>query len=889
MACYGQVVSPLPDGESQSPGSTVVDSFVDVNPRRPEPEQAKLERGMSVDRYVVLYELGVGGMGVVYAAYDPELDRKVALKLLHAQTPSRRARNRLLREAKAIAKVTHPNVVTVHDVGTFEGRVFVAMEFIDGVTFRHWVEGSTRSPETIVAVLKDAANGLAAAHDADLVHRDFKPDNILVEHSGRVVVLDFGLARRASTQDDSSAVQLRPPMFSDAPVDEFNLNLTKTGAKLGTPAYMAPEQHLGMATDSRTDQFSFCVVLWEALYGERPFRGDTQRAMALQVLRGDIEEPPRAASVPSRYRRVMTRGLSCEPDERYPTMTALLADLSRTVRPGLRRAGAWLLAAGLTAAAGTTWAVVRSTAAELCGEERDGWEQVWGTSRQAQVETAFGQTGLAFSTQAWTGVHSKLDAYVSRWQQLYTETCAATHSQRESSLQRFGLVSACLRSHRAQTAALVDEFASADATVVEHAVAAVNALPRLEACEDVAALASAVLPPADADMARRVVRLRERLQDARAKEHAARYAQGLAVTQEVLEHAIRLEYKPLVAEAYLQRARILERRGDYATAEKALLEAVWAAKASGHHDVEAQAWVDLVWVAGVELFAPKDGRFWADFARAAVERAGNDEVLLATLTHNIGGIHYRNSNLERALVNYRSALKEQRRLLGEDDPRIATTLNHIGNALMEAGDYAWSREYCQASLDLRTRVLGARHPKVAASLNNLAELARKEADVDQALAFAERSLDVVRGTGGPEEVVALLIAGWAEYSLGRYDAAAQRLTALERSRAHSPDARPGPQRYELWWRLGQVRAAQGRPREAAVYFERVVDPDAPSAFSTRALLGLAAANIELQKWPEAAAAVERAHGLGMNADLQSQLTKLRARLDAPRGETRTDR
>ncbi|MEX1364714.1 MAG: serine/threonine-protein kinase, partial [Nannocystaceae bacterium] len=292
--------------------------------------------GRSIGRYTVLDELGSGGMGTVYSAYDPQLDRKVALKLLHAgdsrSDHATRARARLQREAQAIAKVKHPNVIHVYDVGLLvhEGQeqVFVAMELVEGRSLRQWLEqlhatdrwSRGEAVEEIVEVMAQAARGLAAAHEVGLVHRDFKPDNALLGDDGQVRVVDFGLARRVGGSESLDGVVRgeTPPSLglghghghSNSALDE---RLTRTGARLGTPAYMAPEQFESQDTDGRTDQFALCLVLHEALYGARAFP-HSGYALAAAVVRGERQPPPSDRSVPAHLRAVLERGLRIEPD-----------------------------------------------------------------------------------------------------------------------------------------------------------------------------------------------------------------------------------------------------------------------------------------------------------------------------------------------------------------------------------------------------------------------------------------------------------------------------------------------------------------------------------------------------------------------------------------------
>jgi tetratricopeptide (TPR) repeat protein len=272
-----------------------------------------------VDRYLVIDELGVGGMGAVYRAYDPELARLVALKLLLAD--GRRAGHglRLRREAQAAARLAHPNVVAIYDVGSAGDELYVAMELVEGVSLHAWLRQRRRNLSELLEVFTQAARGLAAAHDQNLVHRDFKPANVLVGGDGRVRVADFGLARAADLDDE-----VDPP----APGSLLDHSLTRTGHLVGTPRYMAPEQLRG-AADSRSDQFAFCVTLYEALAGKRPFAGRDYRELFRNVKAGKVVPLPDDAAAPAWLRALVMRGLSVDPDDRFPTMHALIDELTR--------------------------------------------------------------------------------------------------------------------------------------------------------------------------------------------------------------------------------------------------------------------------------------------------------------------------------------------------------------------------------------------------------------------------------------------------------------------------------------------------------------------------------------------------------------------------------
>jgi predicted Ser/Thr protein kinase len=286
--------------------------------------RSPLAHGTMVGRYVIGETLGQGGMGVVYVARDPALEREVAIKVLRPgfARANPDAAQRIAREAQAMARIAHPHVVSVFDVGTVDGQVFVAMERIHGKSLRAWLSAAPRTVAEILEVFIAAGRGLIAAHNAGVVHRDFKPDNVLVGDDGRTRVMDFGLAY------DPRAVELERSESGSE---------TTTRPIAGTPAYMAPEQHAGGSADPRTDQFSFAVSLYEALYGRRPFAGTSREQVADAVIRGHIEPAPPGTRVPASLRAIIVRALAVNPKDRYPTLTDLLAALGRDRGRGPRR------------------------------------------------------------------------------------------------------------------------------------------------------------------------------------------------------------------------------------------------------------------------------------------------------------------------------------------------------------------------------------------------------------------------------------------------------------------------------------------------------------------------------------------------------------------------
>jgi eukaryotic-like serine/threonine-protein kinase len=316
-------------------------SLLQFSPTLPQSGDAhiSLATGQQVGRFVVLSRIGSGGMGVVFAAYDPKLDRKVALKLLHSpddpEISGNDAQMRLLREAQAIAQLSHPNVISVYDVGTYKSEVYIAMEFVEGSTLTGWLRGWERPWMDVLDKFVQAGKALVDAHAAGLVHRDFKPDNMLVGNDQRVRVMDFGLARwlyadgpveEARSLDDELEV-------SDSALDR---RLTRTGTLLGTPRYMAPEQFAGAGADARSDQFSFCVALYEALYKQHPFEDSTAAGLLKSPATTQVRPPPQSSKVPAWLHKALLRGLSREPVDRYASMGALLRALAPAPRPRSR-------------------------------------------------------------------------------------------------------------------------------------------------------------------------------------------------------------------------------------------------------------------------------------------------------------------------------------------------------------------------------------------------------------------------------------------------------------------------------------------------------------------------------------------------------------------------
>jgi len=420
-------------------------------------------------------------MGVVYAAYDPELDRKVALKLLRADAMRNRAqaRRRFVREAKAMAQLAHPNVITVYDAGTVDDEAFLTMEFVDGQTLAEWLEGEARSSEEVVEVFLQAGRGLAAAHDANIVHRDFKPENVLIRSDGRVLVTDFGLARAADLTADSVSEDDEAEV-AEGSANDLAIPLTRTGAILGTPAYMAPEQRFGLAAGAAADQFSFCVAMYEALYGHRPFPGVTVHEVFDAIQRQEFREIAPGTRVPGRLRRVLLRGLRATPDERHASMHDLLAEL-RPPRRAAPRVAAMVLAAAVVGGGVATLAT--SDDENPCAALDDELVGVWDEPTQVRVQAAVTASGSTESQDTWHRIRNILDGYAEKWSKTRRETCVAFHVSHALDEESFNSKSNCLDERRQEFSAAVEVLGGLEIEELPRALGTLSIIRPITRCD----------------------------------------------------------------------------------------------------------------------------------------------------------------------------------------------------------------------------------------------------------------------------------------------------------------------------------------------------------------------------------------------------------------------
>lgn len=853
----------------------------------------QLEPGNRVGRYLLIERLGSGGMGWVFLAYDPELDRKVAIKVLRPDRHTGPLRGaRLLREAQAMARLAHPNVVAIHDVGLWNEQVFVTMEYVRGTTLTTWL-AQAREPAQIVAVFLDAGRGLAAAHAAGLIHRDFKPDNVLVGEDGRARVMDFGLVRAYGDSDDAPDHDLSVGDGDDGverpSTSPLTSPLTRVGVLLGTPPYMAPEQFSGALVDARTDQFAFCIALFEALWGQRPFGIDNLKHDILH----DIRQPrPTGRRVPQWIDDIVERGLAHDPAARWPSMDALLAALAVDPSVGRRRrvvAVSVVMLAGALAAG--LWAFEQHRHKQLvaeCMAERDSVQQIWNAERAATLELLFTETGDPAAASSWATTRPWLDAYAQQLGRLRGHNCTAYRVEHTRTEEDAALVDACLDEGQANFEALVEVLGESHEGMIQQAANAASSLPLLASCMDTRRQAVVSGPPAD---------IREPLQRQLHRGEALRLVGELdearQLAESVLESAEVVDWKPAVARAQLALAHL---RADASESQEgqrfaelafrkasvagdtnlmldaALLVAHLASNRGNYAD--AEAWIEtsteLIVSGGLEssLLAARlavvragvsRNRGRLEEARAQAERAVElYETILGpehpTLTHALSALATVLQDLEEMELSAAATERELdilARSYGPDNIRLINTYNSYGATLQIAGELERARDYYLRGIAITERVFGPENQQLMAPLLNIGLLAYDRGDLEEARVYFERSLEINKAAGGQNEgSIKLLVnlgntasrQGRHEQALAYFDRSIAILEAAKQDEFDLRETFVRSSHADAYVRMGDLDTAYSLYEHVVTVVMQLVGPD--DFRHVRPLLGLAGIDIE---------------------------------------------
>ncbi|MCH9680531.1 MAG: serine/threonine-protein kinase [Deltaproteobacteria bacterium] len=833
---------------SASAAVTVANADDDALDAHPGPEVVEGRIG----RYAVLGDLGAGAMGIVLRAYDPKLEREVALKILRGELDVASSA-RLVREAKAMAQLNHPNVVGLYDVEIEPDCVVVVMELVRGETL---ADRMRRKPgwQALLECFTQAGQGLAAAHDAGLLHRDFKPTNVLVGDDGRVRVTDFGIAR---AQTHNPAPEDPPPGKAGALAQA----LTEVGAIVGTPAYMAPEQHRGLPLTTAADQYAFAASLFEAMTGTRPYQGSSTAAV-LDAKLGGPPSWPRDTRLPAWLQQAITRGLASAPEDRFPSMEAMLHALAFRTRSARRR-HALIVGVATVAGAVSIAALLRTPLdEEPCADGQAQLSEAWTPTTHAQMREAFLGTRLPFAQQAWDRDGSALESYASQWNATYVDACQATTVERSQSTEALDLRMACLHRARRLLAATTTLWLDADPDVVARSGAMVEALPPLSRCSDLSALRSRVAPPSS-EQAPRVEAVRRGLAQAKANRLAGKYTPARDGLNGLRAPSNSTGYEPVRTEFLLEDAALAELESDYAGAASRLSDALrlgtswgqWAevrlasrmsifvAARRGRFD-EAMALVPMSQGLAQASPDPADiAELHATLGAVALIRGRPDDAepelrtalegLVATSGPSTRRVARVRANLAAALVErgrHREAIAQFREqiavmstLLGPGHPDLARTRQTLGNAQHRLGHLDEAEREHQAALQGRTLAFGDDHPEVADSLASLSAVHIDQGRYEEAETEARAALELIERHHGPGNRAALVPASHLARVLsdrGRYAEAeaAYRTVIHDATASLGPDSAPvallrGALGHSLY-RSGQFAAAQVELRGA---------------------------------------------------------------------------
>lgn len=690
-----------------------------------------------IGRFTILRPLGEGGVGRVYAAYDEQLDRRIAIKVLRHGVEDN-SRIRIEREARAMAKLTHPNVVQVYEVSTAEGELYIAMEYIEGETLDVWQKSSERSWSEILSAYMQAGEGLAAAHAAGMVHRDFKPQNamlsILESGAPRVRVLDFGLVRLLEglpTQERDMRTGDTGPCST----------LTATGKTLGTPAYMAPEQFVTNEVGEAADQFSLCVSLWEALYGTRPFSG-TSTATLLQAI-GAGKSPPSTTQVPTKVFRALARGLALDPNDRWPAMEVLLRALGHH-EPASRKSRIWVFAASATGLAAVLGAqALVATPAERCTGAALQLQGIWDAAERADVKSSILGTQTSYAQRAWERTAASLDDYAHSWKVMHHEVCTATLRGEQSSAV-MDLRMGCLRRAKVTFAAATSVLSRADKSIVARAGRVVDSIVNLERCENVAALKAGVEAPRRKD-AEAVLSARDRLADANAAINAGLYTEARDLVEVAALVVQGIDYEPIQIELGLRKGSVLDGLGEYEAAEDALVATLDLAVERGQLPEIQEAASTLMSVVGQRQQRSEEA-LW----RYRLLAEGWGSAVAQPIPSNVGPVLQLLGKYDEAEAENRRALARLESTLSADHPEVARARGNLANILLRQGHYEQAETHYRGALAALQTTLGPKHPDVASCRINLSVLLQTSGKYEESEAEYRRVLALEEETLGPD-------------------------------------------------------------------------------------------------------------------------------------------
>ncbi len=857
---------------------------------------------LKIGRYTVLRRLGQGGMGVVYTAYDDELDRRVAIKLLLSRPEEGTlGRTRLQREAQALAKLSHPNVIQVYETASYGDQVYLVMEYVEGVTLRQW--RSDRSPtwRDIVEMYIETGKGLAAAHQAGLIHRDFKPVNVIVADDGRPRILDFGLARAGSQVPANestleSSASLRGALLSAMSSTSLGVELTQAGTLLGTPAYMAPEQLFLGDTDARCDVYAFSVALWESLYGARPYAAKTVEELRQAVREGPPSIPSRA--IPAALGKVLLRGLAVDRDERYPDMVSLLRDLSRATQGGRRlvRIASFALAAlALVLLAYTVARVDSDDLTTRCAGAGD-LGGIWDAAVARDIQASLAATGLSYSDATWTAIEPRLERYAAALAPAMVDACMAREGTRGQLPPALGEQTACLDRRKLELKTTTELLRDADTQVVENALSTVSGLAPLEPCADLEGLAASALRRreyrgAEASNFEVWESAEGLLLEARIAQRAGKLDRGEALANEALELAESLDAAPLRAAALHRRGTVREHLGTFEQARADLDAGFVEAEAIGDDRLAAEIAIELLRVDGIDYADASAARSWTLVAEAKLRRAGEDPKQRILLDLNRGIVDLETGRPAHAAVAIKSAVALASAHQDDHPHLYASALNIYSTVQKTSGDLTGSEATLRRALSIHTALAGPEHPYNAMLRYNLGAVQLMKGELEAARESFVVALEAREAAYGPDHTEVSQSLNGLAAALADLGRNAEAIPMIQRALAID-EATRGDDHPELiypLYNLADVLSEEGRPEEAVPYLRRalsILEARSLSETSQTVLIlsGLAEVALLAERHDEALEHIDAA--LARSAKINGEEHPIYADLQAKRAEVR---
>jgi len=852
-----------------------------------------------IGRYVIQEHVGSGGMGAVYLAHDSKLRRSVALKLLHRGSGRpgslERRRRRLLREAHGLARLSHPNVVQVHDVDTHGEHLFLVMDYVEGRTLKQWIEAEARGWREILEVFRQAGEGIAAAHSAGLIHRDIKPSNILIRDDGRVMVIDFGLVRVGElstsseghdsiTEDDDLGAEVGV-RGSGEPGSEDDL--TAPGAVIGTLAYIPPETFSGAPADARSDVYSLCVSLYEALYGSRPYQAETRDLLICQIIEGKRPTPPPGRAIPRWLTEVCLRGLAPDPAQRPASMVEFLAELSP--RSSLRRRLLPLVAGlvGAAVAAMAVFAAITPAETTACGAEPE-VPVFWSISDQAAMRGALAVGSLRDPAAVWGDVDGIFGAHAAAQGEVRTEICGADPGPEAAASQR--CLATVAEDHRRALTRIIRGDASALIGVLEDP----GSLLSPTVCAEPAMISglvassgtvagssgqgagdrgpeggvSVALAAVDQELARG-----ERLVE------DGRYREALAALSTAQTAAEEVGSAGQEARAWYLRGWVESLLADPASVESLAMAQMLAAQV-GDDALLNDAILDRARVLVGTRGAPKEAEPWARRAERRFEQRGLGRVDAAQLHQVLAEIALAKAELTVARGHLEVCRELRERSLGDAHPLVAEATSNLAAVADLQGDDDLALGLYRQALALREENLRPGHPAIAATLTGLAGVLARRGEVEESEAAYARALAIDRSVFGdshPRVATILHNLGVAARQRGELERAQELYAeALEIRREHL--GREHPQVADTLnamaivdKRLGDEDRALGRYLLALEIRERQLGDSHPRVAST--LGSLANLHVAREEYSQAlpllrrAGEIYRAQGASGEVDL----------------------